>query len=96
MLYRSWQKDRAYRGFILVKSYSCFAYEIAQSSSQHALALFFDREIKRVTEIAWDQAVNDTANLWQSIFLNALGPERAWQLYGIPAPVKEIGSGSLC
>ena len=96
MLYRSWQKDHAYRGFMLVKNYSCFAYEIAQNSSQHARALFFDREIKRVTEIAWDQAVNDTANLWQSIFWHALGPERAWQLYGISAPVKETANGSLC
>jgi hypothetical protein len=96
MLYRSWQKDHTYRGFMLVKSYSCFAYEIAQNSSQHARALFFDRDIKRVTEIAWDQAVNDTANLWQSIFWHVLGSERAWQLYGIPAPVKEIGNGSLC
>ena len=89
MLYRSWQKDHTYRGFMLVKNYSCFAFEIAQNSSQHARALFFDREIKRVTEIAWDQAVNDTANLWQSIFWHALGPERAWQLYGIPEPVRE-------
>jgi len=96
MLYRSWQKDHTYRGFMLVKNYSCFAYEIAQNSSQHAQALFFDREIKRVTEIAWDQAVNDTANLWQSIFWHVLGPERAWQLYGIPAPVKEMGNGSFC
>jgi hypothetical protein len=96
MLYRSWQKNHTYRGFTLVKNYSCFAYEIAQNSSQHARALFFDREIKRVTEIAWDQAVNGTANLWQSIFWHALGPERAEQLYGIPAPIKEIGNGSLC
>jgi hypothetical protein len=96
MLYRSWQKDHTYRGFVLVKNYSCFAHEIAQHSSQHARALFFDREIRRITELAWDQAVNDTANLWQSIFWHALGPERAWQLYGIPAPVKEIGNGSLC
>ncbi len=47
MLYRSWQKDHAYRGFMLVKNYSCFAYEIAQNSSQHARALFFDRESPR-------------------------------------------------
>ena len=94
MLYRSWQKDHTYRGFMRVKSYSCFAYEIAQNSSQHARALFFDREIKRVTEIAWDQAVNDTANLWQSIFWNALGPERASQLYGIPVPGLAI-SGTM-
>ena len=58
--------------------------------------LFFDREIKRVTEIAWDQAVNDTANLWQSILWHALGRERAWQQHGIPAPVREIANGSLC
>jgi hypothetical protein len=87
MLYYRWQKEHTYRGFILVKNYSCFAYEIAQRSSEHTRALFFDREIKRVTEITWDQAVNDTANLWQSIFWNALGPARAFGLYGIPAPV---------
>jgi len=96
MLYRSWQKDHAYRGFMLAKNYSCFAYEIVQNSSRHARALFLDREITRVTETAWDQAVNDTANLWQSIFWRALGPERAWQLYEIPTPVKHIGNGSLC
>jgi len=81
---------------MLIKNYAFFPYEIAQNSSQHARALFFDREINRVTEIAWDQAVNDTANLWQSIFWHALGPERSWQLYGISAPVGEIGNGSLC
>jgi hypothetical protein len=42
MLYRSWQKDHTYRGFMLVKNYSCFAHEIAQNSSQHARAHFFD------------------------------------------------------
>jgi hypothetical protein len=96
MRYDSWRKDRAYRGFVLVKSYSCFAYEIAHSSARHARALFFDREIQRVTEIAWDRAVNDTANLWQSIVWHALGRERAWQLYGIPEPAGEIGTGSGC
>ena len=96
MLYRSWQKDHTYRGFMLVKNYACFAHQIAEKSSQYAKTLFFDREISRVTEIAWDQAVNDTASLWQSIFWHALGPERAWQRYGIPVPVGEIGNGSLC
>ena len=81
---------------MLVKNYSCFAHEIAQHSSQHARALFFDREIERVTEISWDQAVNDTANLWQSVFWHALGAERSRQSYGISAPVGEIGNGSLC
>ena len=64
MLYRSWQKDHTYRGFGLIRDYSCFAYQIARHSSQHTRALFFDLDIKRVTELAWDQAVNDTANLW--------------------------------
>ena len=96
MLYRSWQKDHTYRGFMLVKNYSCFAYEIAEKSSQHARALFFDREIRRVTGVARDQAVNDTANLWQSVFWHALGAERSRQLYGISAPVREPGHGSLC
>src|SRR5262250_1664605 len=98
MLYRSWQKKYTYRGFTLVRDYSCFAYQIAQNSSQHIRALFFERDIKRVTEIAWDQAVNDTANLWQSILWNTFGPVRAPQMYGIPTPVKEIGNGngSLC
>ena len=96
MLYRSWQKDHTYRGFILIKNYPCFAYSIAEKSSQHARALFFDREIERVTDSAWDQAVNDTASFWQSVFQRALGPERAWQLYGIPPPVGEVGNGSLC
>jgi len=96
MLYRSWQKEHRYRGFMVIKNYSCFAYAIAEKSSPHARALFFDREIQRITEIAWDQAVNDTASLWQSIFWRALGPARAWQLYGIPAPVGEAGKSSLC
>jgi hypothetical protein len=96
VLYRDWPKDHIFRGFMLVKNYSCFAHEVAEKSSHHARALFFDREIKRVTQIAWDQAVNDTANLWQSIFWRALGPERSRQLYGIPAPVGETGNGSLC
>jgi hypothetical protein len=96
MLYRSKQKDHTYRGFRLAKNYACFAHAIVQNSSQHAWALFFDREIRRITEIAWDQAVNDTANLWQSVFWHALGPERSRQLYGIAAPAGEIGHGSLC
>ncbi len=96
MLYRSWQKYHTYRGFMLIKNYPCFAYSIAEKSSRHARALFFDREIERVTDSAWDQAVNDTASFWQSVFRRALGPERAWQLYGIPPPVGEVGNGSLC
>ena len=95
-LWASWQKEHTYRGFTLVRDYSCFAYEIVQNSSQHTRALFWDRDIKRVTEIAWGQAVNDTANLWQSILWNTFGPVRAAQMYGIPAPVKDLRDGSLC
>src|SRR5207249_3847165 len=39
MLYYSWPADRKYRGFVLVKSYSCFGYEIARnprSMSEHS------------------------------------------------------------
>jgi len=96
MLYRSWQKDHVYRGFRLVSNYSCFAHEIAEKSSRHARALFVDRDITRVTEIAWDQAVTDTANLWQSIFWRALGPARASHMYGIPEPIAEAGNGGSC
>ena len=81
---------------MLIRDYRCFAHQIAQNSSQYARAPFFDREIKGVTEIAWDQAVNDIANLGQWVFWHALGPERAAQLYGIAAPGQEIGSGPVC
>jgi hypothetical protein len=37
---------------MLIKNYAFFPYEIAQNSSQRARALFFDREIKRITERA--------------------------------------------
>jgi hypothetical protein len=49
---------------MLVQNYLCFAYEIAQSSSQPA----------RHSSLT----------------------EQAWQQYGIPEPVREIGNGSLC
>ena len=42
MLYRSWQKEHTYRGFRLIRDYSCFAHEIAQNSSQHTRVLCFD------------------------------------------------------
>ena len=79
-----------YRGFVLVKHYRCFAYSIAEKSSQHARALFFDREIERVTDIAWDQAVNDTASFWQSVFRRAPG---TGGLPGEKARVRSTGAG---
>jgi len=35
MLYFSWHKEYTYRGFMLLKNYSCFAYETAQKFSEH-------------------------------------------------------------
>jgi hypothetical protein len=49
--------------------------------------------IKRVTEIAWDHAVNDTANLWQSVFWHALGPEQARERIGDPCSDQEDRNG---
>jgi hypothetical protein len=96
MLYRSWQKNT--RTAASCSSRTIPASRMRSRRIPHSMhgPSFFDREIGRVTELAWDQAVNDTANLWQSVFWNALGPERAWQLYGISAPVRETGHGSLC
>lgn len=98
MFYYSWQKDREYQGFHFVKKYGCFAFEIAQRASQHSMALIngSDKDIQQITEISWDTAVNDTANFWQSVFVHALGAERARLLYEIAVPVKEIGKGWLC
>jgi hypothetical protein len=49
-----------------------------------------------VIEKTWDDAVNDTANLWLSIFYRALGLAKALELYGIPAPKGELGKGWFC
>jgi hypothetical protein len=49
-----------------------------------------------VIEKTWDDAVNDTAKLWLSIFYRALRPEKCLQLYGIPAPKEEVGKGWFC
>ena len=42
-------------------------------------------------EKTWNDAVNDTANLWLSIFYRALGAGKALELYGIPVPAGEAG-----
>ena len=81
---------------MLVKNYGCYAYDIAENSSQHARALLFDREVKRVTESAWHQAVNDTANLWQSIFWHALGPGASGVALRDRGIVKVSTNGSPC
>ena len=92
-----WPGERyGYKGFYLVKNYKCFAYEAAKRNHP-----YYDKALKNpppreVIERTWNDAVNDTANLWLSIFYRALGPEKALELYGIPAPRGEAGKGWFC
>lgn len=85
-----------YRGFLLVKKYKCFAIETAERSSQYVPVALSPTPPRAVIEETWNSAVNDTANLWQSIFYKALGPEKSRELYGIPAPRREVGNGFFC
>jgi len=85
-----------YAGFMAVKDYKCFAYQTAKRGKQYVNAALSADPPRAVIETTWNAAVNDTANLWLSIFYRALGPEKAKELYGIPAPWKEIGKGFLC
>ena len=95
--YRDWPgKKYGYRGFYVVKSYTCFAYDTANNSSRYAWSILSGAFDERLIEITWDQAVNDTVNLWLSIFWRALGPEKAQALYGIPEPKGMIGKGWFC
>jgi hypothetical protein len=48
-----------------------------------------------VIEKTWNDVVNDTANVWQSIFYRALGPQKSLELYGIPLPKGEKEKGWL-
>ena len=88
----SWLCDRyGYRGFRLVKDYRCFAYVAAERSHKYYTQALQTPPPREVTEKTWDDAVNDTASLWMSIFCRALGPEKSLRLYGIPAPKEEVG-----
>lgn len=92
-----WPGDRyGFRGFYLVKSYKCFAYETAQRSHPYVTQALSPVPASRVIEETWDGAVNDTANLWISIFYRALGPEKSLERYGIPTPKGEKGKGWFC
>ncbi len=83
-----WPGDRyGYKGFYLVKDYKCFAYEAAKRNHLYYHKALQNPPPREVIEKTWDDAVNDTANLWISIFYRALGPEKALELYGIPAPL---------
>ena len=83
-----------YRGFYLVKNYKCFAVEAAKRSHIGVRQALQDPPDREVIERTWDDAVNDTANLWQSIFYRALGPTKAKEMYGIQPPAGE--KGKLC
>ncbi len=85
-----------YRGFFLVKNYKCFAYEAAKRSHPYHDRALKNPPPREVIEETWNDAVNDTANLWLSIFYRALGPEKALELYGIPAPRGELGKSWFC
>jgi len=87
---------RRYQGFYLVKNYKCFAYEAAKRSHPYYDQALQNPPSREVIEKTWDDAVNDTANLWISIFYRALGPEKALELYGIPGPRGEVGKGWFC
>jgi hypothetical protein len=92
-----WKVDQHYYpGFYLIKNYKCFAYETATRSHKYFGLAFQNPPPRQVIEITWTDAINDVANLWQSIFYRALGPEKARELYGIPAPKGEKGKGWFC
>ena len=92
-----WPGDRyGYKGFYLVNNYKCLAYEAAKRSHPHYEKALKNPPPREVIEITWNSAVNDTASLWLSIFYRALGPEKALELYGIPAPGGEVGKGWYC
>jgi hypothetical protein len=93
----SWPGNQyGYRGFRLVKDYRCFAYDAAKRSHKYYAQALQTPPPLEVIEKTWDDAVNDTANLWMSIFCRALGPEKSLRLYGIPAPKEEVGKGWFC
>jgi hypothetical protein len=94
--FRDWPGARhGYRGFHLVKSYRCFAFESARRSHAWAGRALWTRS-RQIIEDTWDHAVNDTINLWLSIVYRALGPDRSRERYGIPAPLGEIGREGSC
>ncbi len=93
----NWPGERqGYKGFYLMKNYKCFAYEAAKRSHLYYRKTLQNPPSREVIEKTWDDAVNDTANLWLSIFYRALGPAKTLELYGIPVPKGEVGKGSVC
>jgi hypothetical protein len=93
----AWPDKRPeYAGFLLIKKYKCFAFDTAKRSSKHVDAALLSPPPREVVQTTWNDAVIDTANLWQSIFHRALGPEKSQELHGIRAPKGETGTGWFC
>ena len=89
-------RGQGYRGFHLVESYECFAFETARRSYGLVSFALWHTPPRRVIKETWDHAVNDTINLWLSIFYRSLGAEKSRDLYAIPSPLEEIGHASSC
>jgi hypothetical protein len=95
--FHDWPGDRhGYRGFHLIQSYKCFAVATARRSHASVDRALWTKPPRRLIEEMWDSAVNDTINLWLSIFYRALGPEKSHERHGISPPLGEIGRESDC
>jgi hypothetical protein len=91
-----WQPDRfPYPGFALVVVDVAFAREIAEASHPHTRQALQDPPPAPVIALTWHHAVHDTADLWQSIVVRALGPEASRARYGIPAPRGRRGAAPI-
>jgi hypothetical protein len=94
--FEKWPGDKyGYDGFYLVKKYKGFAFEAAKRSHRYFDSALRNPPPSEVIEKTWNDSVNDTANLWQSIFYRALGPQKSLELYGIPLPKGEKEKGWL-
>jgi len=92
-----WQPEKhSYAGFSSISDYKCFAHEIARRSHQFYKLALQDPPPTHVIETTWRDAINDTADVWQSIISRALGPQKSLELYGIPAPKSQRGTGPSC
>jgi hypothetical protein len=92
-----WQREtHVYGGFASIHDYKCFAQEIARRSHQYYKQAFEDPPPSSIIHVTWRDAVNDTADLWQAIFYRALGPQKSFELYGIPAPKAQKGTSRFC
>ena len=92
-----WQPDKhSYAGFSSISDYTCFAQEIARRSHQYYKQALQDPPPIHVIATTWRDAINDTADLWQSIISRALGPQPSLDLYSIPVPKGRKGASAFC